>query len=73
MRTITKTTKMEKPDNTLLTKIDALILKAHEMDNNFSREDVAEYIYKEFGVEVNVTERLKEYYNENTGLSFGLD
>ena len=51
----------DKPDSRLLTKIDAVILRALEMDRDMSHADLEEFIFKEYGVEVSVKERLKEY------------
>ena len=69
----TNESKMEKPNDQLLTKIDAIILRAYEMDSNFHKGDLEEYIEAEFDVVIDVNERLKIYYNEDTGFAFTLN
>lgn len=51
-------------------RIDAIILRAFEMDNNFHQGDLVKYIKTQYGIEVDLQERLKIYHNPDTGHDF---
>ena len=49
------------PSASLLTRIDAYILRTLELERDITHSDLAERIKNRYGVDVSIAERLKEY------------
>lgn len=52
---------METPSQSLLTKIDAFILRSLELETDLKHSELEKRILSRYGVDVSVSERLKEY------------
>ncbi len=58
------------PNNKMLTRIDAFILRSLEDDTSLTNADLEKRIHNRYGYDISVSERLKEYTNKDGEFPF---